>query len=137
MDAGVTGGAKSHKRFRTMLSRPPVMHMNPPWIEVRCSAALAAAAIPEKNLFAVAAEAALGIPEANQANAAQVGAGYLGGAAWTKESALGSHLALARKRPKCAICIHVEYYLHRNTSWYKLELSLPSTLMPNEPQHQK
>ena len=91
VDAGVAGGAKGNEPFECVLTRAAVMHMDPPRIEVRGSAALATTPIPEKNLLAMTAETALGIPEAYLAQPAEIGAGSLGGAARAEETALGSH----------------------------------------------
>ena len=91
VDAGVAGGAKGNQPFEGVLTRAAVMHMDPPRIEVRGSAALATTAIPEKNLFAMTAKTALRMPETHLAEPTEVGSSYLGGATRAEEASLGSH----------------------------------------------
>jgi len=91
MDAGMAGGAKSNQPFQRMLSGAPVMHMNPPRIEVGVAAALAKPPIAEKNRLAMPAETALGIPDVNLANPAEVRAGCLSCTTRAEKAALDGH----------------------------------------------
>ena len=75
VDAGVAGGAKGNQPFQGLLTGAAVMHMDPPRIRMRGSAALATTPIPEKNLFAMTAKTAPRIPETYLAEPAEVGAG--------------------------------------------------------------
>ena len=72
-----------------------MMHMDPPRVDMRDAATLAATAIAEKDGLPMTAEAALGIPETNLADPAQVGTGYFGGAARAEEAALDCHARLS------------------------------------------
>jgi len=89
VDAGVAGGTKSDQPFESMLTRAAMMYMDPPRIRMRRSAALTRTPVPEKDGFAVAAEAGLRIPETHLAEPAEVGASSLNRTARTEEAALG------------------------------------------------
>ncbi|MEP6540437.1 MAG: hypothetical protein ABJF23_34250 [Bryobacteraceae bacterium] len=97
VDACMTGGTEGNQRFRGVFSRTAVMHMNPPGIEVRGSATLAAAAVAEKNRLAIPTEPAPGIPQTYLTDPAQIGAGCFDAATRAEETALGSHSRLVRK----------------------------------------
>jgi hypothetical protein len=91
VDAGVAGSTKGNQPFEGVLTRAAVMHMDPPRIEMRGSAALATTPIPEKNLLAMTAKTELRIPETHLADPAEIGAGQLGGATRAEEPGLGDH----------------------------------------------
>ena len=91
VDTGMAGGTKGNQPFEGVLTRAAVMHMNPPWIRMRGSAALARAPVPDKNRLAVPPKTELRIPEAHLAEPAEVCASRLGGATRTEEAALGRH----------------------------------------------